>query len=353
MEERNGQYNEIREQLNEVIRLQNDNEASEKKIGDNNTAYNTLMKIVIIIASVCLLSTSFKVNFDSYVNTNRVKTPSKLSKFTENSLRPNIIFILADDLGWNSMGYEDYDLDFVTPYLTDFATNGLKLTSYYAQEVCTPSRAAFLTGRYPLSIGMQYGVVQTDTPWGLNLNETTIAEVLSDSGYATHMLGKWHLGHHSPRFLPTARGFDSFTGYVDGDNYYYSKRNPTKDTFFDFMSSDQNCYYSYDNPDMHNYSTHFYRDNAIEIIEQHDTSVPLFLYLAFQAVHDPFQDVTDLREVAPEFIPDDVYDEIMDTVVVSLTRHCLLFHLKCCVRAQRDNNTRWRYQFSTPCPIKS
>ena len=69
------------------------------------------------------------------------------------SEKPNFVFILADDMGWNSIGYEDYDLSFVSPVITDLANNGVVISSYYAQEVCTPSRAAFLTGRYPLSIG--------------------------------------------------------------------------------------------------------------------------------------------------------------------------------------------------------
>jgi arylsulfatase A-like enzyme len=73
---------------------------------------------------------------------------------------------------------------------------------------------------------MQYGSILAVKPWGLPLEETTIAEVLSDAGYQTHMLGKWHLGHHSAANLPTARGFDSFVGYLDGENYYFSKRDP-------------------------------------------------------------------------------------------------------------------------------
>ena len=68
---------------------------------------------------------------------------------------PNFVFVLADDMGWNSMGYEDYDLTFASPYLTAMSQNGIVMSNYYAQEVCTPSRAALLTGRYPLTIGMQ------------------------------------------------------------------------------------------------------------------------------------------------------------------------------------------------------
>jgi len=104
------------------------------------------------------------------------------------------------------------------------------------------------------------------------------------------MLAKWHLGHMSPRHLPTARGFDSFTGYLAGKNYYWSKRYPNNKKFYDFMEADKDCYSAYVGDDKHDYSTFFYRDHAVSIIQEHDTSDPLFLYLSFQAVHDPFVD---------------------------------------------------------------
>jgi hypothetical protein len=229
---------------------------------------------------------------------------------------PNIVFVLADDLGWNAIGYQNFDLSFVSPNLNTLASDGLILANYYAQEVCTPSRASLLTGRYPLSVGMQYGVVDIYTPWGLDLQEETVAEVLSSAGYATHIVGKWHLGHHSPRYLPTARGFDTFVGYLDGDNYYYSKRNPQAHTFHDFMTATRDCYSPYVDTNMHNYSTHLYRQLAVDIIEQHDQTKPLFLYLPFQAVHYPFQ-VRNSSELCytantPRFL-----------VVLSSLEHCL------------------------------
>jgi hypothetical protein len=139
---------------------------------------------------------------------------SEVEDVTDFGLKPNIVYILADDMGWNSLGYEDYDLSFATPTLTSLAKDGVILNSFYAQEVCTPARGSLLTGRYPLSIGMQYSMVQTAIPWGLNFDETTIADVLKANNYTTHMFGKWHLGHYSPRLLPTARGFDTFTGQI-------------------------------------------------------------------------------------------------------------------------------------------
>jgi hypothetical protein len=204
---------------------------------------------------------------------------------------PNIIFVLADDLGWNSVGYQDFDLSFATPFLTGLANDGVIISNYYSQEVCTPARASLLTGRYPLTLGMQYGVVEPQLTNALSLDETTIAEVLRDEGgYTSYMLGKWHLGHHSPLHLPTARGFDSFLGFLLGENYYWSKKYPSRSRFTDFMDSDTDCYQEYEGDDKHTYSTFFYRDQAKEIIKKHDASEPMFLFLSFQAVHSPFFD---------------------------------------------------------------
>lgn len=214
--------------------------------------------------------------------------------------RPNFIILVADDLGWNSIGYTDNELEFATPTLTKLAKSGLIMGNYYAQEVCSPSRAALLTGRYPLSAGMQYGMVAATAEWGLPLDEITLAEVLQDEGYKTHMLGKWHLGYFSPLFLPTARGFDDYIGYVNGENYYWSKRSPDYPEFVDFMESDKDCYRPYSGDDIHDYSTTFYTNKALSIIDEHSASDPLLLVVAYQAVHDPFVDTGKFANGMPD-----------------------------------------------------
>lgn len=95
------------------------------------------------------------------------------------SSSPNIIFLLADDLGWGSGGFStnpDADMTFVTPTLDEWATSGITFSSHYSQESCTPARAALLTGRFPLTMGMQYGAVEATVSWGLNETETTLAQ---------------------------------------------------------------------------------------------------------------------------------------------------------------------------------
>jgi arylsulfatase A-like enzyme len=281
--------------------------------GGNNRS--KLPKSPLRIGGALLVSAAFVgLVFVIATQTRPYNGPFKDTLQLDGKTSPNFVFILADDLGWNSIGYQDYDMSFATPILTSLAKKGMIMSNYYAQEVCTPSRASLLTGRYPLSLGMQYGVVSLTSPWGLDLSEQTIAEVLNDAGYKSHIVGKWHLGHHSPRYLPTARGFDSFTGYLDGNNYYNSKHSPVMSVFRDFMQSTAECYSPYREANVHNYSTHLYREKAVDIIENHDQTSPLFLYLPFQAVHDPFNDIVDQRMVAGNLVSPEIFQLVEDNV---------------------------------------
>ena len=128
--------------------------------------------------------------------------------------KPNIIVIFCDDLGWGDLGCFGNPV-IRTPNLDRMASEGQKWTQFYvAAPVCTPSRAALMTGRYPIRNGMtsaKRAVLFPDSAGGLPSEEITLAEMLKDAGYATAMVGKWHLGH-LPQYLPTAQGFDSYFG---------------------------------------------------------------------------------------------------------------------------------------------
>ena len=106
--------------------------------------------------------------------------------------RPNVIFVLADDLGWGDVSWNNPDMP--TSTMERLAAEGLRLDQSYAQQVCTPSRAALLTGRYPFHIGRQKRALKPLQPTGLALNVTTLPSELKKLGYRTHMVGKWHLG---------------------------------------------------------------------------------------------------------------------------------------------------------------
>ena len=112
-----------------------------------------ILPLLIVSVTTLLLVASVKSNSSSNTLTNLKRKPDDAHVYTASSSKPNIIFILADDLGWNSIGYELYDLSFTTPYITSLAKQGIVMNNYYGQEVCTPSRASLMTGRYPITIG--------------------------------------------------------------------------------------------------------------------------------------------------------------------------------------------------------
>src|SRR5678815_1180992 len=134
--------------------------------------------------------------------------------------RPNILFILADDLGSYDVGWRGSEIK--TPNLDKLALGGARLEQFYVQPVCSPTRAALLTGRYPMRHGFQVGVVRPWAQYGLPLDERLLPQALKEAGYATAICGKWHLGHFAPDYLPTRRGFDHQYGHYNGCLLYTS-----------------------------------------------------------------------------------------------------------------------------------
>lgn len=243
------------------------------------------------------------------------KAQQATKKGSSASSYPNIVMIIADDLGYGSFGYEAFDLAGFTPHLTSMYKNGIALTNFYSQEECTPARAALLTGRYPATLGMQFHVVQPTHDWGLATSETLLPEVLQTYGdYKSYGVGKWHLGHYESDYLPTARGFDQFFGYTAGSIYYWSKKSTQLYTnYTDLLYMDTDCFYPYSGDDLETYSTILFRDKALNVINTHDFDEnPLFLYLPFQAVHEPFYDF-DLQYkqgIPSSYFKQEVYDKI-------------------------------------------
>jgi arylsulfatase A-like enzyme len=191
--------------------------------------------------------------------------------------RPNIVFILADDLGWEDVGWHGGQIK--TPHLDRLAAAGARLEQFYVLPVCSPTRAALLTGRYPMRHGLQVGVVRPWAQYGLPLEERTLAQALREAGYVTAICGKWHLGHVRPEYLPTRRGFDHQYGHYNGAIDYFTH---VRDGGFDWHRDDK---VSRDE----GYSTFLIARESVRLIGQHGGKKPLFLYVAFNAVHAPHQ----------------------------------------------------------------
>ncbi len=201
-----------------------------------------------------------------------VATPAKAE-----TTKPNVIYLLADDLGGNDVGWRNPAIK--TPNLDKLANSGAKLDQYYVQPVCSPTRAAFLTGRYPFRYGFQTGVVKPWAQYGLPLEERTLPQALKEAGYQTAITGKWHLGHFQPEYLPTRRGFDHQYGHYNGALDYFTH---VRDGGFDWHKDDK------ENRD-EGYSTELVGNEAARLIRERDKAKPLFLYVPFNGVHSPHQ----------------------------------------------------------------
>jgi arylsulfatase A-like enzyme len=198
--------------------------------------------------------------------------------------RPNILFILADDLGSYDVGWRGSDIR--TPNLDRLAFAGARLEQFYVQPVCSPTRAALMTGRYPIRHGLQVGVVRPWAEYGLPLEERTLPQALKETGYVTGIFGKWHLGHFTPEYLPTHRGFDRQYGHYNGAIHYFEH---TRDGGFDWHRDDQVCRDE-------GYSTFLVADEAAKFIRDHDGATPFFAYVPFNAVHGPLQVPNEYKE---------------------------------------------------------
>jgi arylsulfatase A-like enzyme len=219
-------------------------------------------------AGVSLLSTGVS----TIAQTSSVRQPS--------DPRPNVIFILADDLGWGDLscyGRPDYQ----TPNIDRLARQGTRFTNAYsASAVCTPTRCAFITGRYPgrLKVGLEEPLIASNDQVGLDPKHPTIASLLKKSGYETALIGKWHLGFR-PEFGPNAHGFDEFFGLRSGAvDYLLHKTGLGAPDLYENVTPVQR----------NGYLTDLLTDHAVAFVSRRRTS-PFYLSLHYNAPHWPWQ----------------------------------------------------------------
>lgn len=197
--------------------------------------------------------------------------------FAADAAKSNVVFFLADDLGWADVGFHEGEIR--TPNIDKLAAAGAQLDQFYVQPVCSPTRAALMTGRYPMRHGLQVGVVRPWAQYGLPLDERTLPQALREAGYTTAICGKWHLGHFQRAYLPSQRGFDHQYGHYNGALDYFTH---IRDGGFDWHRDDKVCRDE-------GYSTHLLAREAVRLIRAQPADKPLFLYVPFNAVHAPHQ----------------------------------------------------------------
>lgn len=199
--------------------------------------------------------------------------------------RPNVIIMLADDLGWNDVGFHGGDID--TPALNRLAKEGMQLDRFYTSPICSPTRAAMMTGRNPMRLGVAYATIMAWDNIGIHPDEHFMPESFLAAGYQTAMVGKWHLGHAQQTYHPNNRGFEHFYGHLHTEVGFYPPfaNQGGKDFQLNGKSIDDQ-----------GYETFLLAAEASRYIRERDKSKPFFLYMPFIAPHTPLDAPDDLKE---------------------------------------------------------
>ena len=249
--------------------------------------YRRFSKLILFILAATL------VIYLSEIVTLKGVFPDKFAEATSTTKKPNIVIIMADDLGWNDVGFHGSEIK--TQNLDKLAESSLILDRFYVNPICTATRAALMTGRHPSRYGMSQGVIWEWTKTGLPRQEKTIAQTLKENGYFTAIVGKWHLGHYKKEYLPTQRGFDYHYGFYGGTIDYFTHK------YRDALDWHRNEVPLKEE----GYSTDLIGKEAIKLINNNDyDSSPLFLFVSFNAPHSPLQakeeDIEDYQEIEDE-----------------------------------------------------
>ncbi|MCR9095187.1 MAG: arylsulfatase [bacterium] len=192
----------------------------------------------------------------------------------EGAKRPNIVVILADDLGWNDVGYHGSEIR--TPNLDRLAREGVELDRFYVQPSCSPTRSSLMTGKSSRRLGIHRPLGKNEGD-GLGLDERILPQYLGALGYQPVMVGKWHLGHFIPDYFPQSRGFEHFYGYLTGGIGYWDHNHGGG---HDWQRNGETLREE-------GYSTRLLADEAVRLLRGRDRTRPTFLYLALPAPHLP------------------------------------------------------------------
>src|SRR5437868_6811180 len=220
---------------------------------------------------------------------------------TEKPKKPNILVIVADDLGYHDIGVHG-GKDVPTPNIDALAAGGVRCTSgYVSAPYCSPSRAGLLTGRYQTRFGHEFNPHEGDeSKLGLPLDQQTIADRLRGAGYATGLVGKWHQGfdraHH-----PQSRGFDDYFGFLVGGHNYLLRKDAEAE--FGSAYSYNMIYRNREVQKLDGYTTDLFTDEALAFMDRH-ADKPWFLYLAYNAVHTPLEVLEKYGARVPKSVTD-------------------------------------------------
>lgn len=223
-----------------------------------------------------------------------------------NSMLPNVVFILTDDLGSYAPGFKNLDL--VTPALDEITQNGVFLEEHYSFKFCAPSRGSLMTGRFPYKLSATRNNYPGDEEDGLDIRFDILPKKLDSAGYVSHHVGKWHLGYCDERFTAVKRGFRSSNGYHSAKEDHFNQtigltctqNNTNSSTDVELKDIWVN---NAPGPEYQGqYNAYRFTSASTDIINEHNQDDgPLFLYLALQDTHSPLQAPQELLDLFPEY----------------------------------------------------
>lgn len=239
---------------------------------------NSIKSVLFSAFLVLSINCKTKTGGNKLASSNIESENPKVSFNNTDIPKPNIIVILADDLGYADVGYHGSDIK--TPHIDQLAANGVKLESFYVAPMCSPTRAGLLTGRYPIRFGMMRAVLPPYRSYGIDPNEDLLPEMLARAGYKHRgAIGKWHLGKMEDKWLPNNQGFTHFVGCYEGAIDYFTH---FRDDRLDWHKNGELFH-------QEGYSTDLIAEESVSFINSVPKDEPYFLYVPFNAPHSPFQ----------------------------------------------------------------
>jgi arylsulfatase B len=243
------------------------------------------------------------------------------------AVKPNVVFILTDDLGYYAPGYNNPDL--ITPTLDNLASTGVTLTHHYTYMFCAPSRGAFLTGRFPYKLSAtRCNFIPPTIQDGIDLNFTMLPKKLQEGGYISHHVGKWHQGLFSQEYTPQARGFATTDGFLEGGEDHF-----TQSTFYSSICAAKDIWVNGSvAPQYQGIYTGFrITGTAVNILQNHAarygpaSDTPLFMYLALHNTHAPLEAPQKYLDMYPNvsYLPKKTFyamTAVVDEAVANVTR---------------------------------
>mmetsp|Transcript_31651 Transcript_31651/g.40673 ORF Transcript_31651/g.40673 Transcript_31651/m.40673 type:complete len:629 (-) Transcript_31651:183-2069(-) len=273
-------------------------EPLEKTISPRSLSQSSRKKLKLVLGGIALVALATVGSKSIPVSSSNLseEKDKKITKSKSVKTSPNVILFTVDDFGWNDVGYNSGDISEATPFMKEIVKKSIKLTRYYTQPSCTPSRVTMMTGKFAYKNGFQNYELQQSDYVGVPLSNKLMPHYMRDLGYKTVGFGKWNIGHCSSKYLPSSRGFDHFLGYLCPGHGYTDHNCGTASGYRDMIedwSVDGVHKWSNGADYLGTYDTLIYKEETQKALRRHFSeyggeSAPMFMWLAHHGIHGEY-----------------------------------------------------------------